>query len=136
MRTSRRKMYGAAMSQPQPSYRQQPGAPTRNLLSRPPNMLQVQYWDNTLTGYKGQRSKVKIWLILNLFGKRTKKVKCWRHTIQAKSNNNKKTIKAMKAKKWKVIIFQFQWRIEEIKKEYSQRMYIKKMENTKWFGHS
>jgi len=43
MRTSRRKMYGAAMSQPQPSYRQQPGAPTRNLLSRPPNMLQVQY---------------------------------------------------------------------------------------------
>jgi len=43
MRTSRRKMYGTAMSQAQPAYRHQPGAPTKNFINRPPNMLQVQY---------------------------------------------------------------------------------------------
>jgi len=43
MRTNRRKMYSGAMAQPQPAYRQQPGTPQKNLLTRPPNMLQVQY---------------------------------------------------------------------------------------------
>lgn len=43
MRTNRRKMYSTAMSQPQPSYRHQPGTPQKNLINRPPNMLQVQY---------------------------------------------------------------------------------------------
>lgn len=43
MRTSRRKIYNSAMSQPQPSYRLQPGAPTRSFINKPPNMLQVQY---------------------------------------------------------------------------------------------
>ncbi|XP_005111799.1 kinesin-like protein KIF9 isoform X3 [Aplysia californica] len=43
MRTSRRKIYGSAMSQAQPAYRHQPGTPTKNVLNRPPNMLQVQY---------------------------------------------------------------------------------------------
>jgi len=43
MRTSRRNMYSAAMSQAQPAYRNQPGTPTKNIVNRPPNMLQVQY---------------------------------------------------------------------------------------------
>ena len=36
-------MYSAAMSQAQPAYRNQPGTPTKNIVNRPPNMLQVQY---------------------------------------------------------------------------------------------
>ncbi|KAK7113745.1 kinesin-like protein KIF9 isoform X2 [Littorina saxatilis] len=42
MRTQRRKIYEAAMSQPQPYYRQ-PGTPTMTLRNKPPHMMQVQY---------------------------------------------------------------------------------------------
>ncbi|KAK3794847.1 hypothetical protein RRG08_056685 [Elysia crispata] len=43
MRTSRRKTYGAAMSQPQPAYRRKPGTPVMSVRNQPPGMMQVQY---------------------------------------------------------------------------------------------
>ncbi|XP_055959381.1 kinesin-like protein KIF9 [Patella vulgata] len=45
MRTQRRKTYGSAMAQPQPSFNQQRsvGTPTMNIRNRPPTLLQVQY---------------------------------------------------------------------------------------------
>ncbi|KAK6165317.1 hypothetical protein SNE40_022265 [Patella caerulea] len=45
MRTQRRKTYGSAMAQTQPSFNQQRsvGTPTMNIRNRPPTLLQVQY---------------------------------------------------------------------------------------------